>query len=118
MVKNALTRNFNYDLDQRSPKMGELSRVEKRSDDGSIVVTYEPTDFDAVRASLGSVDDWSLNALRDAGVNPNFPIHTSAPTRMESVSTLHDLIARGEALLADLGAKPSEQPVNDNSNSE
>lgn len=112
MSKNALTRNFNYGLDQRSPALGELSRVEKHLNDGSTVVSYEPTDFDAIRSSFGSIDDWSLNALKKAGVNPDFPIHTSAPSRMESVAMLQDLVARGNALLDSLSSEsPVESPV-------
>lgn len=97
MHKNALTRNFNYDLDQRSPVQVEKERVVKRTQDGQEIVSFETPDLFSHIKSHGNVRDWSLDALRKAGIDPSFPINTSLTTRLEGVETMGDFISAIEA---------------------
>lgn len=118
MVKNTVTRNFNYALDQRSPVLSSLMRTVVRDKEGNEVVTYEQPDYLSICHSHGDVSMWSLNALQDAGVNPNFPIHTSSPSRLEGIESLQEFLSRGEALLAELSPEPSSEPTQEPSKTE
>ena len=99
MVKNALTRLFDYELKQASPVRDDLVQVEKRDEDGNVFTVYEKFDYPKHQASLGSVSDWSLNSLLRAGVNPNFSIHTGLPTRIEGASVVASAAAQVESIL-------------------
>ena len=88
MLKNALTRLFNYELNQASPVRDDSVRVEKVDSDGLRYVVYEKFDYPKYQASLGSIIDWSLNNLLKAGISPDFPIHTGFNTRMEGIDTV------------------------------
>lgn len=101
MLKNALTRLFNYELEQASPVRDDLVQVEKRDGDGNVFTVYEKFDYPRHQASLGCVSDWSLNSLLRAGVNPNVAIHTGLPTRLEGASVVASAAAQVESILND-----------------
>lgn len=83
---STLKSQFDYGLNQNSPVVDEFSRTVHYDEDGKEVVSYEKTDLPAITKSHGVASDWSLNKLLKAGVNPNFGIHTSSPTRLENAS--------------------------------
>lgn len=101
MLKNVLTRLFNYELKQASPVREDFVQVEKRDEDGNIFTVYEKFDYPRFQASLGLVKDWSLNALLRAGVNPSFTISTGFNTRLEAADQFADISAAADAILAD-----------------
>lgn len=109
MLKNALTRNFNYGLEQRSSVVPDYCRVIKRDSDGKESICFQQVDYASYQKSLGSAEDWSLNSLQKAGINPNFAIHTGFGTRLEGLSELARLNAIGEKLLEE-AAVPVESP--------
>lgn len=80
------TTQFDYGLNQYSPIVDEHSRIVEFDDDGKEVVSYKKTDLPAITKSLGTAGDWSLNKLLKAGINPDFGIHTSSPSRLENAS--------------------------------
>lgn len=101
MLKNALTRLFNYELNQASPVRQDYIRTEKIDEDGNIFTVYEKFDNAKHQASLGTVSDWSLSNLLKAGINPNFPIRTGLNTRIEGASVVASAAASAEVLLND-----------------
>lgn len=105
MVKNALTRLFDYELNQASPVQDDFVQVQKRDEDGNVFTVYEKYDYPKHQASLGFVSDWSLNSLLRAGVNPNFTIHTGNPTRLEGSSVVSEFAEQAEKILADVDPK-------------
>lgn len=110
-MKNALSRNFNYDLDQRSPVVADYERSEKVADDGSIFVVYEKVDYSSIQASHGDARDWSLDSLFKAGINPqSFAIHTGFNTRLEGVNILNEFASQIDAVLA---LVPKVEPSNE-----
>lgn len=96
---DVLTKNFSYDVDQCSPVQEDFSRKVCYDEEGKELVIYVPVDYPAIQASLGSVTDWSLNALLAAGIDPNFPISTGLNTRLEGVGVVEDFKALAESLL-------------------
>lgn len=101
MFKNALTRLFDYELNQASPVQDDFVQVEKRDEDGNILTVYEKFDYPNHQSSLGTVNDWSLDALLRAGINPNFPIHTGNNTRLEGAAAVEGFAAEAESILAE-----------------
>ena len=100
-MKNALTRLFNYDLNQASPVKEDVARVVKYDEDGNEYIVYEKVDYKKLQESLGSVNMWSLESLVKAGIDPAFPIHTGNPTRLEGQDALDAYIAEADAIFAD-----------------
>lgn len=102
MKKSALSRLFNYELDQCSPVKDDLMRKVNFDEDGNEFITYSKVDYPKLQTSLGSVTDWSLDALLKAGINPDFPIHTGIGTRIEGIETIAQAEAVADSLLADI----------------
>lgn len=110
LMKNALSRNFNYDLDQRSPVVVDYQRTEKVAEDGSTSVVFEKVDYPSIQASHGDARDWSLDSMFKAGVNPqSFAIHTGFNTRLEGVNILNEFASQIDAALA---PAPDVKPSN------
>lgn len=101
MLKNVLTRLFNYELNQASPVQDDFVQVEKRDEDGNVFTVYEKFDYPKHQASLGTVTDWSLNSLLKAGINPDFNIHTGFNTRLEGVGSVAEMAAVADSILAE-----------------
>lgn len=95
---STIKSQFDYGLNQNSPIIDEFSRTVHYDEDGKEVVCYEKTDLPAITKSHGVASDWSLNKLLKAGINPNFGIHTSSPTRLENASAVEQ--ASAEFLIA------------------
>lgn len=88
-------------IDHSSPVQKDYNRVVNYDEDGNEFITWEEVDYSKLIRSLGSVEDWSLNALLAAGVNPNFGISTGNPTRLEGLGVIDDASAYVDALLAE-----------------
>lgn len=95
---SVLKHYFDKDIDQRSPVQKDYARVAKHDDNGNEYITFEEIDYAKLQSSLGTVDMWSLNALLKAGINPDFPIHTGNPTRLEGI----DVITQAEAMVDEI----------------
>lgn len=74
--------------DYVSPIIEEKEMKISYDEDGREVVTYEKVNFHDIIASNGRASDWSLQSLIKAGIDPNFPIHTGNPTRLDGLDTL------------------------------
>lgn len=96
---SVLSKYFNKDVDQCSPIQEDRQRVVQYDEDGNEMVVYLPVDYPTFQASNGLVTDWSLDALLKAGVNPDFPIHTGNPTRIEGTDVLEQYAAFAEDIL-------------------
>lgn len=101
MVLNALSRHFNYELNQASPVRDDFVQVQRRDEDGDILTVYEKFDYSKHQSSLGSLNDWSLNSLLRAGINPSFSIHTGVNTRLEGAASVAGFAAEAESILAE-----------------
>lgn len=80
-------------------------RVVNHDKDGNEIITYEEFDYPSFQDSLGVVENWSLESLLKAGVNPNFPIHTGNPTRLDGIDVVNQAAAIADSLLAEEGNK-------------
>lgn len=92
---------FNKDIDQCSPVQVDYERVVNYDADGNEIITWEEVDYPAIQATNGVVQDWSLNALLSAGINPNFPIHTGNNTRLEGIDVVNQAAAMADSILAE-----------------
>ena len=108
-VKSVLARLFNYDLNQCSPVRDDFDRIVNIDDEGNEFITYEKVDYPKFQKSLGSFADWSLNALLKAGINPNFPIHTSNPTRLDGLDALTAFEDMADEVLAEINIPANEE---------
>lgn len=108
MLKNALTRHFNYELNQASPVQVDYVQVENVDEDGNVFATREKIDYEKFQSSLGSVKDWSLTSLMKAGIDPNFPIHTGNTTRLAVAADMADWSAQADAILTAPEDLPAE----------
>lgn len=97
-----LSPHFDKTVDQRSPVQPDFARVVNYDEDGNEKITYRKVDYESLVESHGTVDAWSLDALLKAGVNPDFPIHTGNPTRIEGAAAVADLTAQAEKMFADI----------------
>lgn len=107
---NVLTAHFDPSVNQCSPVREDYARVVNYDEDGNEIVTFKLVDYPSIQESHGKVSDWSLEALLKAGVNPNFPIHTGNPTRLEGIDTVNDLAAYAEQMLKDIEGAPEDLP--------
>ena len=99
LISNVLTNQFNYDLNQCSPVREDLVRVVKKDEKGEEHIVYEPFDYPSYQKSLGLVDNWSLDNLLKAGINPDFGINTGFNTRLEGIGFVDSASAFVEKLV-------------------
>ena len=90
---------FDAKQSQKSPVIQEISRKIDYDEKGNEYVSFVPVDVKEIQKSLGSVDNWSLEALTKAGIDPKFGIHTSNPTRAEGFGALNDAVATLDSIL-------------------
>lgn len=100
-----LKNHFDFDVDLCSPVQDDFDRHVSYDEDGNEFVSYVKTDYPAIQSANGLCAVWNLNALLKAGVNPNFPIRTGNPTRIEGLNALNDFSATADAILADVEPK-------------
>lgn len=82
-----LSKYCNRELNTASPVLKSYDLVSDFSE-GREVKSFVETDYPKIVESHGHVDDWSLESLTKAGINPNFSIHTgSSSSRMEEATT-------------------------------
>lgn len=105
---SVISSQFNYELNQYSPVIDEYNAVVKCDEDGKEDVVYEKADLPSIVKSHGDADDWKLNRLLKAGINPDFSIHTSAPSRIESASEVLEVEKEVNALFENVESPKSE----------
>lgn len=98
---DVLNKNFNIGVNQCSPVQEDYNRVVKYDEDGLEYVVYEKVDYPSILRANGLVTDWNLNNLLKAGVNPDFPIHTGMPTRIEGFNVINDAAAVADSILSE-----------------
>ena len=98
---SVLKTHFNPSINQDAPVLPDYDRIVNYDEDGNEFITYELVDYPKFQESLGLFTDWNLNALLKAGINPDFPIHTGAGTRIEGLSALSSIKADVDALLSE-----------------
>ena len=108
---SVLESHFDKSINQNSPCHDDFVRVSKFDEGGHEVVTYQKADYSTSIASHGVASDWSLDNLLKAGINPNFSIHTTANSRIESYSDVKAVVAEVEAAIS------QSEGENENSNS-
>ena len=97
-LENVLSKYFDRTVNQSSPVLIDNVRVVKHDEKGGEVVSYEPFDSPKYQESLGQVDNWDLESLLAAGIDPRFGIHTGANTRLENESGLRDFIIKADEI--------------------
>ena len=79
---NVLKTYFDYMINQYSPIRDTLLHVKEVAKDGSYYFVDKVEDLANYQFSLGSVLQWKLNYLIDAGINPHSTIRTTSPTML------------------------------------
>lgn len=108
---SVLSRYFSKNINQASPVQIDYERVVNYDKDGNEFVTWVEVDYPTLQASHGVVGDWSLDSLLKAGINPNFPISTGSPTRLEGVGVVNDAAAIAESIINDAIAAQENKDV-------
>ena len=103
---SVLKAYFDSSLNQSSPIQKDFNRVVNIDETGNEYISWEEVDYSAIQKSNGSASDWSLNSLLAAGINPNFPIHTSLNTRLEGIGVVKDAVAIADEILSDNDSTP------------
>lgn len=104
---SVLKSYFDKSVNQTSRVVPDYDRKVNYDGDGNEVITYVEVDYPTFQESNGLVGDWSLDALLKAGINPNFPIHTGNPTRLEGVDYVNAAVAQLDGILA---GEPADEP--------
>lgn len=97
---SVLKMYFDKSVNQCSPVAVDYNRVVNYDEDGIQFITYEKVDLAKFQQSLGLVDNWSLDSLVKAGIDPRFGIHTGFNTRLEGIGMLDGLISYADSVLA------------------
>lgn len=101
-------RHFDPTVNQSSRVTIDLVRVVHTDEKGKEYVTFEPFDASSYQKELGPVENWDLQALIKAGVDPRFVIHTGGTTRMDSEAQLNEFVSQADSLLNEINSNKSE----------
>ena len=107
---NVLSRHFNYALEQRSPDCPDFMRRKRVDEKGNTLFVYVQVDYKAIQKANGDASNWSLKNLLQAGINPQFSIHTGFGTRLEAASQLVEFAVAADAALAADAAAAEVEP--------
>lgn len=88
---SVLQKYFDRKLNQSSPVQKDYRRVVKLDENGCEHISFVEIDYPSLQKSLGFADDWSLQNLVKAGIDPAFHIATSFSTRLEAQNYLNGL---------------------------
>lgn len=105
---SVLKKYFNHELNQSSPVQKDYRRVSKVDENGCEHITFVEVDYPALQKSFGFADDWSLQNLVKAGINPDFQIATTFSTRLDAQNYLNGLSQAIDTLFP---AEPAEPAV-------
>lgn len=97
---SVLKAYFDSSIDQCSSVVKDFVRVQSFDELDNEYITYEEFDYPTFQKSLGVVEDWSLDALIKAGIDPSFSIHTGLSTRLEGVDMINDATAAFDKVFA------------------
>lgn len=81
-----------------SPIVQDYRRVDSFDDLGKAYTAFIPCSGKDVTLELGSVDNWSLQKLVKAGIDPNTGIHTGYATRLDGLNDLASLSNMADTL--------------------
>lgn len=98
---SVLKKHFDKSVCQSSPVIGDVERKVSYDEDGNEFVSFVDVDYPAIQARNGEVNDWALNTLLKAGINPNISIHTGLSTRLEGVDAVNSAAAYLDEILAE-----------------
>lgn len=104
---SVLKAYFDKKVNQESPVCPDFVRKVNYDKNGNEFITYEEFDYPTYQKSLGSVADWSLDALLKAGIDPAFPISTTNPTRLDGFGQVMNAI---DIINAELDSANVESP--------
>lgn len=96
---------FDYQCNQCSPVRDDYERRVNYDDEGKEYITYEKVDYPSYQKSLGDSSLWSIDALLQAGINPNFSINTGFGTRLQGIDTIKQAQDFVDKLVADSESK-------------
>lgn len=98
---SVLKTHFDASVNQASPVQKDYVRKVNIDADGAEFITYEEVDYRSVQKANGDVSLWKLDSLLKAGINPDFPIHTGNPTRLDGIDVITKAAAIADSILAD-----------------
>lgn len=85
---------FDKSVVQASRVCDDLVRIVNYDEKGNEFITWEKFDYSTFQKSNGVVEDWSLDSLLKAGINPDFGIRTGFNTRLDGLGELQSATAR------------------------
>ena len=93
---------FDASISPYSPVIGDVERCVSFDEDGKEIVSWKEVDYKELQKSRPCVEDFSLNAMLKAGINPAFSIHTgSGVSRVEGVEAVNEASADVEQIFKD-----------------
>lgn len=101
-------RHFDPTVNQSSRVTIDLVRVVHSDEKGKEYVTFEPFDSASYQKELGPVENWDLQALLKAGVDPRFVIHTNGTTRMDTEAQLNEFASVADSLNNEINNSKTE----------
>lgn len=96
---SVLKKQFNYELNQSSPIQLDYNRHVSFDEDGNEVILYELVNYPKEVLAKGKAEDWNLNNLIKAGIDPKFPIYTGYTTRLQGIEQINRADAYAEDLI-------------------
>lgn len=106
-VSDVLSSHFDSRVNQNSPLLVTHSVKLFTDKDGierSSFVEDVPSDED-----LGSMYDWTITSLRNAGINPNFAIHTGNVSRVDGAADIASVQQDVDANFTDVEPENNEE---------
>lgn len=105
-IPNVLSKYFDPSVNQASPLVTDYVRTVHHDEKGGEYVTYDKFDSAAYQKELGPVENWSLDSLIKAGIDPRFGIHTTSPSRLEGAAVMNDFVEQSENLYKEIKENP------------
>lgn len=100
-LRNSQEVLFNDKVIQSSPVLPQFKMVDKYDENGVKITVAEPEDYKAYHAEIGKYQDWTLDALTKAGINPSsMHVSTGYNTRLEGINDIQAVEADLDAFIA------------------
>ena len=98
---SVLASYFNLGINQNSPVSDVYILALRETEDGTELVPQK-VDYPAIQQSHGTVDDWSIDNLIKAGIDPaSMHISTGYATRLDGLNDLSAFESAADAIFND-----------------
>ena len=109
--KTVPQKQFDFKLNQSSPVVDDYQIVVVYDEAKCPVEVVQKVDYDKIAKENGTVEDWSLQALLNAGIDPKFNIQTSFNTNLETSRQVRKFADALGAQVAPAEVPPTEEQL-------